>query len=270
MASLARVMGPSAGPGAVAAPRGPEAQRPRGRILRSSGPRRCLFAPYPERGAPQPDSPHKRRRPSHLNVARQSQSRLSRSRLDPAWSLQECRWAPCVRSHDSGQGQLPCESYRPPGQLLETHPAALLADTYALFRKNQSTSERPPACVRKLHGGASQHRPCACCGRAPSNRLCFVCCRGAAWATPARNLGSCGPTFSTTLMWCRYVGKARHVEARRCSTPAVWQQGPGALFPRLMAAGQGCLATDGDGASPHHAPLDRSRQSSARPRSGLQ
>jgi hypothetical protein len=71
-----------------------------------------------------------------------SQSRLSRSRLDPAWSLQECRWAPCVRGHDPGQGQLPCESYRPPGQLLETHPAALLAHTYVLFAKNQSTSGR--------------------------------------------------------------------------------------------------------------------------------
>jgi hypothetical protein len=76
-----------------------------------------------------------------------SQSRLSRSRLDPAWSLQECRWAPYVRGHDPGQGQLPCESYRPPGQLLETHPAALLADTYVLFAKNQSTwrRERAPA-----------------------------------------------------------------------------------------------------------------------------
>jgi len=35
-----------------------------------------------------------------------------------------------------------------------------------------------------------------------------------------------------------------------------------------MAAGKGCLATDGDGAS-LTTPLDRSRQSSARPRSGL-
>src|SRR5215470_1930607 len=80
-----------------------------------------------------------------------SQSRLSRSRLDPAWSLQECRWAPCVRGHDPGQGQLPCESYRPPGQLLETHPAALLADTYALFAKNQSTLRRGGPRVQ--HGG---------------------------------------------------------------------------------------------------------------------
>lgn len=74
---------------------------------------------------------------------RRSQSRLSRSRLDPAWSLQECRWAPYVRGHDPGQGQLPCESYRPPGQLLETHPAALRGDTYVLFAKNQSTSRAP-------------------------------------------------------------------------------------------------------------------------------
>src|SRR5262249_7868879 len=85
---------------------------------------------------------HDRRRAVGPGARRKSQSRLSRSRLDPAWSLQECRWAPYVRGHDPGQGQLPCESYRPPGQLLETHPAALLADTYVLLAKNQSTLRR--------------------------------------------------------------------------------------------------------------------------------
>ena len=35
-----------------------------------------------------------------------------RSRVVPT----RCRWAPCIRGHGLGQGQLPCESYRPPGQ----------------------------------------------------------------------------------------------------------------------------------------------------------
>ena len=94
---------------------------------------------------------HDRRRAMGPGARLKSQSRLSRSRLDPAWSLQECRWAPYVRGHDPGQGQLPCESYRPPGQLLETHPAALLADTYVLLAKNQSTLRRGGPRVQ--HGG---------------------------------------------------------------------------------------------------------------------
>ena len=37
----------------------------------------------------------------------------------------ESRWAPCVRGHGPGQGQLPCGSYRPRGTyVLLTHPAA--------------------------------------------------------------------------------------------------------------------------------------------------
>src|SRR5581483_1149410 len=35
-----------------------------------------------------------------------------RSRVVPT----RCRWAPFVRDHGLGQGQLPCESYRPPGR----------------------------------------------------------------------------------------------------------------------------------------------------------
>ena len=35
-----------------------------------------------------------------------------RSRVVPT----RCRWAPCVRGHGPGQGQLPCGSYRPPGR----------------------------------------------------------------------------------------------------------------------------------------------------------
>jgi len=34
----------------------------------------------------------------------------------------ECRWAPCIRSHGSGQGQHPCGSYRPPGHFAPDEP----------------------------------------------------------------------------------------------------------------------------------------------------
>jgi len=33
-----------------------------------------------------------------------------------------CRWAPCVRAHEPGQGQLPCEEYRPPGRICPDAP----------------------------------------------------------------------------------------------------------------------------------------------------
>ena len=53
------------------------------------------------------------------------QSRMGRagdqSRVVPT----RCRWAPCVRGHGPGQGQLPCGFYRPPGCMPATHPAAL-------------------------------------------------------------------------------------------------------------------------------------------------
>ncbi len=50
-----------------------------------------------------------------------------------------CRWAPCDRNHGSGQGQLPRESYRPPGQWLPTRTAALLISRCA--RRRQKSCE---------------------------------------------------------------------------------------------------------------------------------
>ena len=47
----------------------------------------------------------------------------------------ECRWAPCVRDHGPGQGQLPCGSYRPRGYVLVTHPAALHGMNLRCVRK---------------------------------------------------------------------------------------------------------------------------------------
>ena len=41
-----------------------------------------------------------------------------RSRVVPT----RCRWAPCIRGHGLGQGQLPCGSYRPPGRIARDAP----------------------------------------------------------------------------------------------------------------------------------------------------
>jgi homoserine acetyltransferase len=41
--------------------------------------------------------------------------------------IPECRWAPYVRGHDPGQGQLPCESYRQSRRVTPTRRLPIFA-----------------------------------------------------------------------------------------------------------------------------------------------
>ena len=54
----------------------------------------------------------------------------------------ESRWAPCVRTHEPGQGQLPVEIDKAPGIMLLTHPAAPPANVSA-----RHASSAPPGMI---------------------------------------------------------------------------------------------------------------------------
>ncbi len=63
------------------------------------------------------------RRRSRMRVPAEGRCRAAWAvgACEPAWPY-KCRWAPFVRDHGPGQGQLPCGSYRPLGRIAPDAP----------------------------------------------------------------------------------------------------------------------------------------------------
>ena len=68
------------------------------------------------------------------------QSRNGRTVSIPRGPYKNVRWAPYVRSHGSGQGQLPCEIYRPPGRFWRRTPQPCDDESRSNPRRHQDRS----------------------------------------------------------------------------------------------------------------------------------
>ena len=100
--------------------------------------------------APRP----RRRAGTQAQRSESMQSRMSRASVRSRWPY-KCRWAPFIRGHDPGQGQLPCGSYRPPGHCSRRTPQPCMGRILRRVRKKSMSAAVIPASAKRVERGSS-------------------------------------------------------------------------------------------------------------------